>query len=193
MCWGSIRQLGRIWPTEPAHHRQNPKTWSLGVVVDGNMWQPRRWSFNTGRSCSLTSHRAQVRSQARPGAGMALSAVPTHHLTRIPLHLFRVMLLRRLRFPLPLSLHTCRCGRQIDKFGHHRASCARTGALGRRGFALESATARVCREAGGKVTTNVMVRDLDLDDPRAAAHTEEQRTWMGWFCTELAARRSEHT
>ena len=40
--------------------------------------------------------------------------------------------------------------------------------LGRRGFALESATARVCREAGGKVTTNVMVRDLDLDDPRAA-------------------------
>ena len=39
--------------------------------------------------------------------------------------------------------------------------------LGRRGFALESATARVCREAGGRVTTNVMVRDLDLDDPRA--------------------------
>ena len=24
-------------------------------------------------------------------------------------------------------------------------------------------------------------------------HTEEQRTWMGWFCTELAAGRSEHT
>ena len=38
----------------------------------------------------------------------------------------------------------------------------RTGALGRRGFALESAAARVCREAGGRVTTNVMVRDLDL-------------------------------
>ena len=36
------------------------------------------------------------------------------------------------------------------------------GALGRRGFALESAAARVCREAGGRVTTNVMVRDLDL-------------------------------
>ena len=47
------------------------------------------------------SHRAQVRSQAGPGAGMALSAVPTHHLTRIPPHLFRVVLLRRLRFPLP--------------------------------------------------------------------------------------------
>ena len=37
--------------------------------------------------------------------------------------------------------------------------------LGRRGFAVESAAARVCREAGGRVTTNVMVRDLDLAAP----------------------------
>ena len=34
--------------------------------------------------------------------------------------------------------------------------------LGRRAFALESAAARVCREAGARVTTNVMVKDLDL-------------------------------
>ena len=114
------------------------------------------------------SHRAQVRSQAGPGAGMALSSAPVNYLTRIPPHLFRVVLLRRLRLPLPLSLHTCRCGRQIDKFGHHRASCARAGVLGRRGFALESETARVCREPGGRVTTNIMVRDLDLAEPRAA-------------------------
>ena len=114
------------------------------------------------------SHRAQVRSEAGPGAGLALSAAPKHYLTRIPPHLFRVVLLRRLWSPLPLLFHTCRCGRQIDKFGHHRASCARAGVLGRRGFALESATARVCREAGGTVTTNVMVRDLDLGDPQAA-------------------------
>ena len=62
----------------------------------------------------------------------------------------------------------CRCGRRIDKFGHHRASCARAGVLGRRGFALESAIARVCREAGGRVTQNVMVRDLDLAEPQPA-------------------------
>ena len=35
--------------------------------------------------------------------------------------------------PLPLSLHTCRCGRQIDKFGHHLASCARAGVFGEGG------------------------------------------------------------
>ena len=94
--------------------------------------------------------RALVRSQAGAGAGLALTVAPTSHLTRIPPHLFRVVLLRRLRLPLPLSLHACRCGRQIDQFGHHRAACARAGVLGRRGFALESA-------AGGRVTSNVLI------------------------------------
>ena len=109
--------------------------------------------------------RAQVRSQAGPGASSALTALPTSYHTRIPAHLFRVTLFRRLRLPLPLTSHRCRCGRPIDSFGHHRASCARSGVLGQRGFALESAAARICREAGGRVTTNVLVRDLDLVAP----------------------------
>ena len=37
--------------------------------------------------------------------------------------------------------------------------------LGRRGFALESAAGRICREAGGRVTSNVLIRDLDLPVP----------------------------
>ena len=45
-------------------------------------------------------------------------------------------MLRRLRLPLPLALHTCRCG---DKFGQKRASCTRAGVLGRRGFGLHRA------------------------------------------------------
>ena len=76
--------------------------------------------------------RAQVRSQAGPGASLALTALPTSCHTKIPAHLFRVTLLRRLRLPLPLTLHMCRCGRPIHSFGHHRASCARSGVLGRR-------------------------------------------------------------
>ena len=42
------------------------------------------------------------------------------------------------------------------------------GVLGRRGFALESAAARVCREAGGRVSVNQYVRDLDIATPNAA-------------------------
>ena len=103
------------------------------------------------------SARALMRSQAGPGAGTALPVVPTSYLTQIPPHLFRVILLRRLRLPLPPSLLRCRCGRPIDSFGHHRAACARSGVLGRRGFVLESA-----REAGRRVGTNCLMRDTDL-------------------------------
>ena len=43
--------------------------------------------------------------------------------------------------------------------------CAMAGVLGSRGFALESAAARVCREAGGRVSANVRVQDMDLAAP----------------------------
>ena len=88
-------------------------------------------------------------------------AFPHHPLTRFDASLFRVLLLWRLWLPLPSSSRFCRC-RLLDVLGHHRAACAQAGVLGRRGYALESAAARVCREAGARVTTNVMVRDLDL-------------------------------
>ena len=64
-----------------------------------------------------------------------------------------MILFRRLRQPLTFTGRVCRCGRLIDPNGHHRAACARSGVLGRRGFALESAVARICREAGGRVRT----------------------------------------
>ena len=89
-------------------------------------------------------------------------------MTRIESPLFRVLLQRRLRLPLPLSKRMCGSGHSIDSFGRHRAACSRTGVLGRRGFAVESAAARVCREAGGRVATNMFVRNLDLGVPRAA-------------------------
>ena len=72
------------------------------------------------------------------------------------------------RQSLPLSERNCRCGRLLDVFGHHRAACARVGMLGRRGFAVESTAAMICREAGGRVRTNVVVRDMDLPEPGVA-------------------------
>ena len=47
------------------------------------------------------------------------------------------------------------------------ASCVNVGVLGRRGFALESAAARVCREVGARVSVNQLVRDLDIAAPHA--------------------------
>ena len=71
----------------------------------------------------------------------------------------RVLLLRHLRLPLPLTRRNCRCGLPLDSCGHH--PCARVGVPGRRGFVVENVAARICREVGGRVTTNVVVRDMD--------------------------------
>ena len=92
--------------------------------------------------------RALLRSQGGPLSGLPFVACPSSPHQRFVSHLFRVLLLRGLHLP------SCRCG--------HRTSCPTSGVLGRRGFALESAAARVCREASARVRTNVFVRDLDL-------------------------------
>ena len=68
-----------------------------------------------------------LRSQSGPLAGVPFSTVPRNFDTRLEPHLFRVLLLRRLRLPLPPTVHLCRCGRHQDSFGHHRATCAQGG------------------------------------------------------------------
>ena len=75
---------------------------------------------------------------------------------------FRVLILRRLWLPLPPIARNCRCGLPLDSCGHHRAACAAAGVLVRRGFAVESAAARICREAGTRVSLDVRVQDMDL-------------------------------
>ena len=59
---------------------------------------------------------------------------------------------------LLLTAHHCRC----------------------RGFPLESIVARICREAGGRVTTNVLVRDLDIrgSDCGRWSETGGSRKWV---------------
>ena len=98
--------------------------------------------------------------------------MPLHRVSRIDAEPFRVLLLRRLRLPLPLSVRTCLCGCLLDVLGHHRAACGRSGVLGRRVFALESAVSQICRESGARVTTNVMLRRLEV--------VAEGLTLYGW-------------
>ena len=89
--------------------------------------------------------------------------------------------------PLPLSVRSCVCGRRLDLFGHHWAACSRAGVLSRRGFAVESAVEQICREAGARVSTNVMIRDLDI----AGSNTDARRlgdTQSLYVVCELLAR-----
>ena len=75
-------------------------------------------------------------------AGAALSATPSHRLCVVQ------------------SSSVASLALASASFGHHRAACSRAGVLGRRGFAVESVGARIFREAGARVATNVL--DLDL-------------------------------
>ena len=101
--------------------------------------------------------RALLRSQSGPLAGMSFSTVPA----RIDSQAFRVLLLRLLRLPLPLSSRRCRCG--LFWYGHHRASCATAGVLGRRGFAVENAAARITKRPTGRHVS----RSASTDDSQA--------------------------
>ena len=113
----------------------------------------------------LGAQQTLLRSQSGPFASLPFTSFPSAPHTRFDPQAFRVLLLRRLWLQLPSSSRSCRCGLPLDPCGHHRAACAVAGVLSRRGFALESAAARVCREAGGRVTTNVRIQDMDLAAP----------------------------
>ena len=56
----------------------------------------------------------------------------------------------------------CRCRRRLDPFSDHGAACARAGLLRNRGCPLERIAARVCREAGARVTVNSCLADMNL-------------------------------
>ena len=102
------------------------------------------------------NERALVRSQSGP-----LSSVPSRQsVSKLDSEPFRVLLLRRLRLPLPFIVCACQCGSPLDTFGHHhrRASF-------QEGFATECAIAQIFLEGGARVSTNVMVRDLGIASP----------------------------
>ena len=99
---------------------------------------------------------ALVRSQSGPLASVPLTALPVHRVSKMDSEPYRVLLLRRLRLLLPFTVCTCRCGRPLDAFGHHRAACSTVGVF------AENAIAQICRERGARVSTNVMLRDLDI-------------------------------
>ena len=109
------------------------------------------------------SAKPPVRSQGGPRAGLALTTCPTCLLTRLEPQLFRVLLLRRLRLSLSL-LPVWPTTRLL--WPPPRSMRTSKGVWQTRvGFGV---VARVCREAGGRVMTNVMLRDLDMALPNVA-------------------------
>ena len=71
-----------------------------------------------------------LRSHSGHNAGKVLSQAPTALENTVPPRLFRVLLLQRLAFPLPVSEARCsRCHEPLDPLGRSLAACPRTGGL----------------------------------------------------------------
>ena len=103
-----------------------------------------------------------LRSQAGPMASAAITAIPSKKEFRLEPQPFHFLLLRRLRLPWPFSARSCRCGRPLESVATTVQHAGQQGFGGCRGWVLENVAARVCREAGGRVRVNVLVRDMDL-------------------------------
>ena len=92
----------------------------------------------------------------------AFTTIPYTTEVTYPDHIFRILMFRRLRLPLPHTERVCRCRRNLDTLSDHRAACARAGVLRSRGVPLEHAAARVCREAGARVTMHTRLANLNI-------------------------------
>ena len=149
---------------------------SEGILQDGFPFQPRiGWQKQSAVCLAkqllsenvwprlLEQERAMLLSQQGPMASVPLVSFPTDRISKFEPQPFRILLLRRLRLRLPLCVRSCWCGRRSSRRPWPIVQRARQqGFWARRGWALQSVTARVCREAGARVWTNVFVRDMDI-------------------------------
>ena len=117
------------------------------------------------------SARAVLLSQSGLGVSQALQAAPSCPECTLPPGTFQGMIRRRLRWPMLLSsCSCCGCGCQVDTRGGHFTACMSSGRVKLRATPLEQAIARICREAGARVRSNVLLRNLNV-----ATGLEDQR------------------
>ena len=114
--WHQLIESAR--PEEPAVHNFGDPGWQRAATA----------SLDAAACESLLSDldppsRALLLSQAGPGGSRAIAALPTSPELRMPSECMRVVLLRRLRLPLPHAPRQCRCGGSLGPLGDHRAAC----------------------------------------------------------------------
>ena len=111
---------------------------------------------------SCPAIQAHIRSHSGPGSSAVLHGAPTTLEFTVEPHLFRTLVLERLRLPLDVTEARCECGIPLDVFGRHRAACPRSGRLRTRAVGPERTLARICREAGATVRMNTKLRDMNV-------------------------------
>ena len=161
--WHALAHGMRPQQADGEERDRDPGEWQHGWQFYAADALERTYRNNSLLPQLQRGDQALLRSQSGLGAAAAFTALPTSDDTAFSPQEMRILIQRRLRLPLPALPRRCRCGCLLDTLGDHRAACPRAGILASRGFALEAMAARICREAKGRVSTNVMVRDLNIE------------------------------
>ena len=164
--WRELADGARPPQREPAYDEE-PGQW------------PHGWQFYASLGL-ITHHRehvvlpslddkaqARLRSQSGAHAGDHITAIPTCEYTVASPQRMNGMLRRRARLPIATGRRHCtaaRCQRDgcslLDCFGDHPAACQRTGALRRRGAAVERAFRPLWEAAPVQASEHPLVSEL---------------------------------
>ena len=143
--WADLKEGVR----PPIPVSQEPGEWQHGLQHHAHF----RETVMVAQSCA--ADQAHLRSHSGPGSGEVFHGSPTQVEFQLQPGIYRTLLLERFRLPLHITEARCECGARLDRAGRHRAACARSGRLKSRAMPTERTLARVCREAGAVVRTNV--------------------------------------
>ncbi|CAK0891747.1 unnamed protein product [Prorocentrum cordatum] len=158
--WQEVWDGARPEQTEP-----KPGEWKHGWQYHASAARERRYREEVVLPSLTDDQQWMLDSQGGRCGGRHLALIPSTPESTFTPERFRALLQRRLRLPLDATASRCNgrsCQAHLDERGDHRAACPRSGRLLKRGAPIERMWARVCREAGGRVRTNVFLRDMNL-------------------------------
>ncbi|CAK0830299.1 unnamed protein product, partial [Prorocentrum cordatum] len=158
--WQEVWDGARPEQTEP-----EPGEWKHGWQYHASAARERRYREEVVLPSLTDDQQWMLDSQGGRCGGRHLALIPSTPESTFTPERFRALLQRRLRLPLDATASRCNgrsCQAHLDERGDHRAACPRSGRLLKRGAPIERMWARVCREAGGRVRTDVFLRDMNL-------------------------------
>ena len=158
-----------IWngqkPQPPDEDDHEPGQWKHGWQYYASTQIETHFRGSVVLPSMSATARSLLRSQSGCCSGRHLTLSPVSPESTYSNEKFRALLLRRMRLPLQVAASRCNgnsCRACLDALGDHRAACSLAGRLVLRSSPVERMWARVCREGGARVQTNVFLRDLNL-------------------------------
>ena len=159
--WTALRDGTR----PPQADASEPGEWQHGWQYHASSSSEHHFRKSVVIAQSSVGDQAHLRSHSGPGASAVLLGCPTSCEFQLQPDTFRVLTLERLRLPIHVTEARCSCGAPLDLLGRHRGACPRSGRLKSRAVPTEHTLARVCREAGAVVRSNVKLRDMNVTVP----------------------------